>query len=478
MKDAKELKYSNLIIGQIFKNYKELCEFLDKPVKGGKSKVYQLEEFKRHFSWIKEGNKFIIDDVYDVPQKKDISSLWKNNKNVQPMILYFLNHFSRAYPHEYCTYSRTYSNILHIFNNEYYNDLLIVAKGENDEDFATRFDVHFTDDELKIVRLYIPVVRHILQDLIQKTIRFLVKQNIITITEGYSFIYHSNNYMLSIGTSALNEYIEQMETDVCRELLDTDQRFEKYKHIVKGNGRQLKYYLHSQNQGELLSVYNELRMNHLYYDDLGDDETPIDILNIEIDCDALEHPFVKADGSISERPPSHIGDKISNQLDDYYKAFKINSLQLDLYEFSKEENIQDVLETVIKIAARMVFNHKETKEEYSDYGNVFYVKHEPYRNNKTVKILNRVNKQLFWTKPNYIIPEFSQEEIQEQINKKKEDQLDSYIHDFATQKIKHCVEKSQKTNDYYDEFCKKRDAQIAEYEALADWDALIDYMMM
>lgn len=55
---------------QVIKNYKELCNILNEKVKGGKSKQLQLKDFERYFKYHKEGNKFIIDKIYDKPKKK------------------------------------------------------------------------------------------------------------------------------------------------------------------------------------------------------------------------------------------------------------------------------------------------------------------------------------------------------------------------------------------------------------------------
>lgn len=64
-------KINELYIGQEFANYGKLCEFLgEKYKKGGKSKVCQLNDFKRFFSFEKSGNKFIITEIYDTPKKK------------------------------------------------------------------------------------------------------------------------------------------------------------------------------------------------------------------------------------------------------------------------------------------------------------------------------------------------------------------------------------------------------------------------
>lgn len=56
--------------GQVFKNYKELCNHLDEPIKTGKSKQLQLLDFERYFTYHKEGNKFIVDEVFSDPKPK------------------------------------------------------------------------------------------------------------------------------------------------------------------------------------------------------------------------------------------------------------------------------------------------------------------------------------------------------------------------------------------------------------------------
>ena len=71
------MKIENLEIKQVVKNYKELCNILNEKVKGGKSKQLQLKDFERYFKYHKEGNKFIIDQIYNKPKKKI------NNRNIE-----------------------------------------------------------------------------------------------------------------------------------------------------------------------------------------------------------------------------------------------------------------------------------------------------------------------------------------------------------------------------------------------------------
>lgn len=64
------MKIQNLYQGQVLKNYKELCAILDINVEAGNSKKAQLKELERYVKYHKEGNKFIIDEIYEVVQEK------------------------------------------------------------------------------------------------------------------------------------------------------------------------------------------------------------------------------------------------------------------------------------------------------------------------------------------------------------------------------------------------------------------------
>lgn len=65
------MNISNLEVGMIVKNYKELCSLLSESVYSGNSKIYQIKEWERFFSYHKDGNKFIIDNIYVNPKEKD-----------------------------------------------------------------------------------------------------------------------------------------------------------------------------------------------------------------------------------------------------------------------------------------------------------------------------------------------------------------------------------------------------------------------
>ena len=81
MKENKEkvIDVSNLYVGQVFKNYKELCSALGEKVMAGNSKKAQLKDWERYFLYTKDGHKFIINKIYDTPKEKDDRRILGNN---------------------------------------------------------------------------------------------------------------------------------------------------------------------------------------------------------------------------------------------------------------------------------------------------------------------------------------------------------------------------------------------------------------
>lgn len=76
------MNIENLKIGYIYKNYKSLCDILDEPIKAGKSKQLQLKDWERYFNCTKNGNKFIITEIYDIPKEKKDNRNGGNNSSI------------------------------------------------------------------------------------------------------------------------------------------------------------------------------------------------------------------------------------------------------------------------------------------------------------------------------------------------------------------------------------------------------------
>lgn len=111
---------SNLKVGQVVKNYKELCALLEEEVKTGKSKQLQLDNLKRFFEWEKAGQKFIITDIYDTPLLKvDGRSSGNNSKYVKCIELLLLRYLLDKKDYTATLTKRNWWQILGMINNKY-----------------------------------------------------------------------------------------------------------------------------------------------------------------------------------------------------------------------------------------------------------------------------------------------------------------------------------------------------------------------
>jgi len=85
-----------LSIGMAIKNYKEMCVLLEEKEKKGKSRLLQIANWERYFKWHKDGQKFIIDEVFEMPiEKIDNRGKTENNKakyltNIEKLVLNLL----------------------------------------------------------------------------------------------------------------------------------------------------------------------------------------------------------------------------------------------------------------------------------------------------------------------------------------------------------------------------------------------------
>ena len=111
---------SNLKIGQVVKNYKELCALLGEEVKTGKSKQLQIDNMKRFFEWEKSGQKFLITDIYDTPlPKEDGRSSGNNSKYVKCIELLLLRYLLDKKDYTATLTKRNWWQILGMINNKY-----------------------------------------------------------------------------------------------------------------------------------------------------------------------------------------------------------------------------------------------------------------------------------------------------------------------------------------------------------------------
>ena len=61
------MKIENLKEGMVIKNYKELCRYLEWNTTTGNAKKSQLKDLERYCKYHKEGQKIVVDEVFETP---------------------------------------------------------------------------------------------------------------------------------------------------------------------------------------------------------------------------------------------------------------------------------------------------------------------------------------------------------------------------------------------------------------------------
>lgn len=95
------MKIENLVVGKVYKNYKEICEFLNDKPKAGKSKQLQIKDWERYFNYKKDGHKWIITEIFNEPKEKTDGKMKGNNsspylKHMEILILDLLAHQNKG----------------------------------------------------------------------------------------------------------------------------------------------------------------------------------------------------------------------------------------------------------------------------------------------------------------------------------------------------------------------------------------------
>lgn len=245
-----------------FKNYRKICEYLHEPIKTGKSKQLQLENWKRYFEYERDGNAFVITKVYDTVREKGQRTS-NNRKNIQSMIDYLQAKFDLD--------DNWYS-----FTDWYCNKLELMYKGicnamyHEDEIDAVCEEYNIFDG--KLFCEYISAVKSELKNMFLKSLAYLEKKSKITYHDEYKFIYRLGKRTIGyVITDCINDTIKEVETTVCNDLN------EEYDLSKKMKGRQLLKIIYSKKR--LTEEFKELCLLLL-----NDNDGVLDKLNCELSC--------------------------------------------------------------------------------------------------------------------------------------------------------------------------------------------------
>lgn len=352
--------YTNkLHTNDIFKNYKELCAYLGEEPKKANSKVAQIKEWERYFSFVKEGQKIIITEVFDTPQEKIDKRGGNNNKNVKPMMDYLMSEFNTKYIDEYFTISNWSTIVLHLMNKE------VCDKTYRDDDEVFQFCGENNILDPKLFRDYVGTVKFVTKNLITTAFRGLQKRGLLEYQDGYKFYYEGAKYnrTVCVDGKIINDYIDKIEKEICQEIQN---EFYADKNI---KGKQLIYILRHSKNKELLKLYNSMR---------------VDALNENDDvCCAVNDAIMERDDT-TYQSNDFVDGTDGCRLLNYYKAYRITAFDDRL---PKVDNKQEVIDIIKNLALRSMLNVK-----YTDYwGEIIH----PYDNQDTLDDIRKINNVLF-----------------------------------------------------------------------------------
>ena len=211
-----KLDTNTLKVNQIFKNYKELCAYLGEEPKTANSKKAQLKEWERYFTFIKEGQKIIITEVFDIPKDKVTKYTSNNNKNVKPMMDYLMSEFNIDYLDKYFTISSWSTSLLHLLNKD------VCDKSYRDDEELLLFCEQHNIVDPKFYRTYVGTVKFITKNLITTAFRGLQKRGFLEYKDGYKFRYEAEKYnkTICVDGNFVNDYIDNIERETCELLIN------------------------------------------------------------------------------------------------------------------------------------------------------------------------------------------------------------------------------------------------------------------
>lgn len=352
--------YANkLTLMQTFNSYRDLCNYLGEPIKGGNAKKSQLKEWECYFAYEKQGNKFIVTEIYDTPHKKDDKRGGNNNKNVKPMMDYLMSEFNTEYIDEYFTISNWSTIVLHLMNKE------VCDKTYRDDDEVFQFCGENNILDPKLFRDYVGTVKFVTKNLITTAFRGLQKRGLLEYQDGYKFYYEGAKYnrTVCVDGEIINDYIDKIEKEICQEIQN---EFYADKNI---KGKQLVYILRHSKNKELLKLYNSMRVDALN----GNDDV----------CCAINDAIMERDDTTYQS-----GDFVDGtdgcRLLNYYKAYRITAFDDSV---PKVDNKQEVIDIIQRLATKQMTDVKYTTK----WGEIKY----PYDNEDSLDEIRKINNVLF-----------------------------------------------------------------------------------
>ncbi len=251
---------SNLSKCQSFKNYPEICSFLNEPVKSGRSKQLQIKKWRTQFDFHNEGHKFIIDKVYDnpppiVPDARVNNGGSNNHKNMDIYLPYIhrclVNHLG-----EYMSMDRILCEVLELFDRNAFKAVQDFNNpNRRDEGLIELSDLGLAPSDPVRFRRWLSNAKEFSKKTIFNALDKLKKDDAISFETSYTFFSKSKRTQYFASVEGFNDFIRETEEWACNKLKET--KFDMYGiPYTKRSGKPLMYYI--RNNSSLMNDYRRL----------------------------------------------------------------------------------------------------------------------------------------------------------------------------------------------------------------------------
>ena len=239
-------RLNDLTVGQTFKNYKDLVTFFEEePKQGGNARKAQLENFKRYFDYEKQGHKFVITAIKEIPTEKKLQGKDATvGKELDALLTTALiteltneNRHKDDKNNGYYTYKQLYTKVLDIVKLDGNEVLFECAKPHELSKYYSITNEYFASAYKG------KMVRTLTGDL-QRSLNRLQANGLITMEEVARYVTVSNKVNVETLSGRQFEDYLQLEKEICQELniklfqkmnnkkkqLDFDEKMNKYLH--------------------------------------------------------------------------------------------------------------------------------------------------------------------------------------------------------------------------------------------------------
>lgn len=258
-------KIKELYVGQEFKSYRAVCEFLDEKTKGGDSKKSQISDWKQYFNWENKGHKWIVIKIHDeIIPKTD--NRGKHNNHFNPNSLYS-NHMDtlvldmlQKQNNIDETFTRIVCNNIPIFSNNYFE----MRRSQSvTRDMSDKYNLTNTN----ITTIYTSVIEDKVKGAFTSSLNRLQNKGYITYNLSTNVIYDGLIYDGQGYVKATKATLEDLELitdaeDKAREV----QGFRKGARLTKKEVKQLQnktdYFLQDTHISRIWLSYEINLINH------------------------------------------------------------------------------------------------------------------------------------------------------------------------------------------------------------------------